>query len=60
MPTPSSGDNVAVIGENRKLVIFPLAEVPEMGRGQGVYLQRYKDGGLIDATTFDLEGRPQG
>jgi len=46
------GDSVAVIGDNRKLIIFPLAEVPELGRGQGVYLQRYKDGGLLDATTF--------
>ena len=49
---PASGDTVAVVGENRKLLIFPLAEVPEMARGQGVYLQRYKDGGLLDATTF--------
>jgi topoisomerase-4 subunit A len=46
------GDSVAVIGENRKLIIFPLSEVPELARGQGVYLQRYKDGGLLDATTF--------
>ena len=41
-----------MVGENRKLLIFPLDEVPEMARGQGVYLQRYKDGGLLDATTF--------
>jgi topoisomerase-4 subunit A len=46
------GDTVAVIGENRKIVIFPLSEVPELARGQGVYLQRYKDGGLLDATVF--------
>jgi len=46
------GDSVAVVGENRKLLIFKLEEVPELARGQGVYLQRYKDGGLIDATTF--------
>ena len=46
------GDSVAVIGENHKLVIFPLSEVPELARGQGVYLQRYKDGGLLDATAF--------
>ena len=46
------GDSVAAIGENRKLLIFPLSEVPELARGQGVYLQRYKDGGLLDATTF--------
>jgi topoisomerase-4 subunit A len=47
-----SGDSVAVIGENRKLIIFGLDEVPEMARGQGVYLQRYKDGGLLDACAF--------
>ena len=46
------GDSVAVIGDNRKLIIFPLSEVPELARGQGVYLQRYKDGGLLDATVF--------
>jgi topoisomerase-4 subunit A len=45
-------DSVAVIGENRKLVVFPLAELPELGRGQGVTLQRYRDGGLSDATAF--------
>ncbi len=49
---PVFGDSVAVAGENRKLLIFKLDEVPELGRGQGVYLQRYKDGGLIDATSF--------
>ena len=49
---PVDGDQVAVVGDNRKLLIFPLAEVPEMARGQGVYLQKYKDGGLTDATTF--------
>ncbi|QHL90426.1 DNA topoisomerase IV subunit A [Sphingomonas changnyeongensis] len=42
-------DYVAVIGDNRKLVVFPLAELPEMGRGQGVTLQKYRDGGLSDA-----------
>jgi topoisomerase-4 subunit A len=54
-----SGDTVAVVGENKrgldlqkKLLIFPLSEVPEMAKGQGVFLQRYKDGELIDATTF--------
>jgi topoisomerase-4 subunit A len=47
-----AGDSVAVVGDNRKLLIFKLEEVPELGRGQGVYLQRYKDGGLLDATTF--------
>jgi topoisomerase-4 subunit A len=49
---PVSGDHVAVVGENRKLLVFPLAELPEMARGKGVRLQRYKDGGLADATTF--------
>jgi len=45
-------DFVAAIGDNRKLVLFPLAELPEMGRGQGVALQRYRDGGLADAITL--------
>jgi topoisomerase-4 subunit A len=49
---PVSGDQVAVMGENRKLLIFPLAEVPELARGQGVFLQKYKDGGLTDAVAF--------
>jgi topoisomerase-4 subunit A len=46
------GDQVAVIGENRKLLIFPIGEVPELARGRGVILQRYKDGNLNDAVTF--------
>ena len=49
-----SHDHVAVVGENRKLVVFALEEVPVMTRGQGVGLQRYRDGGLADATTFAL------
>jgi topoisomerase-4 subunit A len=49
---PADGDHVAVVGDNRKLLIFPIAEMPEMARGQGVYLQRYKDGGLADAVAF--------
>ncbi len=49
---PVEGDHVAVVGENRKLLIFKLEEVPELGRGQGVYLQRFKDGGLADAASF--------
>jgi topoisomerase-4 subunit A len=49
---PAEGDTVAVVGENRKLLIFKKDEVPEMARGQGVFLQRYKDGGLLDATVF--------
>ena len=51
---PVEGDHVAVIGENRKFLAFPIAELPEMARGKGVRLQKYKDGGLSDATTFDL------
>ena len=47
-------DHVAVVGDNRKLVVFALDEVPVMARGQGVTLQRYRDGGLADATTFRL------
>jgi topoisomerase-4 subunit A len=49
------GDSVAVVGENRKLLIFPVSEVPEMAKGRGVLLQRYRDGGLMDATTFVLK-----
>jgi topoisomerase-4 subunit A len=49
---PADGDHVAVVGENRKMLIFARDEVPELGRGQGVYLQRYKDGALIDAVAF--------
>jgi topoisomerase-4 subunit A len=49
---PVSGDSVAVIGDNRKLLLFPLSELPEMPRGKGVRLQRYRDGGLADAKTF--------
>lgn len=54
-PVPPSADHVAVVGENRKLVVFPIAELPVMARGQGVQLQRYRDGSLSDATTFRLE-----
>jgi topoisomerase IV subunit A len=50
---PADGDHVAVVGENRKMLIFARDEVPEMARGQGVYLQRYKDGALIDAVAFN-------
>ncbi len=49
---PAAGDMVAVIGENRKLVIFPLTEVNEMTRGKGIRLQKYKDGGISDARVF--------
>ena len=47
------GDSVAVIGDNRKLLIFALSELPEMTRGRGVILQRCKDGGLSDAVVFN-------
>ena len=53
-PIPDGADAVAVVGENRKMVIFPLSELPELGRGQGVTLQRYRDGGLSDAIAFTL------
>ncbi|MFP6698789.1 MAG: DNA topoisomerase IV subunit A [Alphaproteobacteria bacterium] len=46
------GDHLAVMGENHKLLIFPMSELPEMNRGRGVVLQRYKDGGLADARTL--------
>ena len=49
---PAEGDCVAVIGENRKLLIFPIDQVPEMARGRGVQLQSYRDGGLADAKVF--------
>ena len=49
---PVEGEFVAAIGENRKMVIFPLEQVPEMTRGRGVRLQRHKDGGLSDVKTF--------
>jgi len=51
---PIKGDHLAVVGENRKVLIFPLTELPEMGRGKGNRLQKYKDGGLSDATTLTL------
>ncbi len=50
--TRVDGDWVAVIGENRKLVLFPLEELPEMTRGRGVIMQRYRQDGLSDVTTF--------
>ena len=51
---PVLGDSVAVVGENRKVLVFELAELPELGRGKGVRLQKYKDGGLSDAITFNV------
>ncbi|MGZ3198283.1 MAG: DNA topoisomerase IV subunit A [Croceibacterium sp.] len=54
-PIAPEHDHVAVVGDNRKLVIFHLEELPVMARGQGVTLQRYRDGGLSDATTLKLD-----
>ncbi|MGB3710830.1 MAG: DNA topoisomerase IV subunit A [Erythrobacter sp.] len=48
-------DHVAAVGDNRKLIVFNIEEMPVMARGQGVMLQRYRDGGLSDATTFKLD-----
>lgn len=53
-PIAPAHDHVAAVGDNRKLVVFNLEELPVMARGQGVTLQRYRDGGLADATTFTL------
>jgi topoisomerase IV subunit A len=49
------GELAAAIGENRKMLVFPLDQVPEMTRGRGVRLQRFKDGGLSDLKTFAAE-----
>ena len=51
---PAEGDHVACVGENRKVLVFALSELPEMSRGKGVRLQKYKDGGLSDARVFTL------
>ena len=51
---PAEGDHVAVIGENKKLLVFPLDQLPEMARGAGVMLQKYRDGGLKDLKLFRL------
>ena len=53
--TTVTGDTVAVIGTNHKMVIFPIDQVPEMARGRGVRLQKYKGGGLSDVATFDAK-----
>ncbi|MGH1446109.1 MAG: DNA topoisomerase IV subunit A [Cognatishimia sp.] len=52
---PVFGNAVACVGENRKVLVFDIDELPEMARGKGVRLQKYKDGGLSDATTFVME-----
>ncbi|MFC6444522.1 DNA topoisomerase IV subunit A [Shinella zoogloeoides] len=51
---PVRGDHVAVVGENRKMLVFPLVQLPEMSRGKGVRLQRYKDGGVSDIRCFAI------
>ncbi len=51
---PVAGDHLAIVGSNRKMLIFPLADIPEMTRGKGVRLQKYKDGGVRDIKTFTL------
>jgi topoisomerase-4 subunit A len=53
-PIAPEADSVAVMGENRKLLVFSLTEMPRMARGQGVQMQRYRDGGLSDAIAFRL------
>ena len=52
---PAVGDSVAVVGSNRKLLIFSVSEVAELARGKGVILQKYKDGKLADAQVFSLK-----
>ena len=52
---PAEHDHVAVVGDNRKLVLFSLEEMPVMAKGQGVTLQRYRDGDMADATTLKLD-----
>jgi len=54
LSVPVTGDTVAIIGENRKLLVFALDQIPEMARGKGVRLQKYKEGGIADAKTFTL------
>ncbi len=53
-PVAAKSDSVAVIGDNRKMLVFKLDELPELGRGSGVQLQRYRDGGLSDVMAFAL------
>ena len=51
---PAAGDHVAIIGQNRKLLVFPFTQLNEMARGKGTRLQRYKDGGISDARVFAI------
>ncbi|MFO1033017.1 MAG: DNA topoisomerase IV subunit A [Hyphomicrobiales bacterium] len=55
VPLPEGADHIAAVGENRKMVIFKLSELPEMARGKGVRLQKFKDGGLSDVSAFKLK-----
>ena len=52
---PANADHLAIIGENRKMLVFPLAEIPEMAKGKGVKLQSYGNGGVSDAKLFNLK-----
>ncbi len=52
---PVEGDHLAVIGDNGKLLVFPLSDLPQMARGKGVKLQSYREGALRDAITFDAD-----
>ena len=55
---PLQGDQLAVIGDNGKILVFPMEELPEMPRGKGVKLQSYREGGLKDALPFDAAEGP--
>ena len=55
LAVPAAGDHVAVIGDNRKLLVFPLNQVPELARGKGVRLQKYRDGGISDVKVFTMQ-----
>jgi len=48
------GNTIAVVGNNRKLIIYSIKEIPELNKGKGVILQRYKDGTLSDIITFNI------
>jgi topoisomerase-4 subunit A len=54
-PVLAHSDTIAILGDNRKLLVFAISEIPEMGRGKGVRLQKYKDGGVADVKTFALD-----
>ncbi|MBW8881827.1 MAG: DNA topoisomerase IV subunit A, partial [Asticcacaulis sp.] len=55
----SGGDLICVLGDNNKVLVYPVSELPEMARGKGVKLQAYKDGGVKDITVYDANGQPQ-